>query len=337
MTTPRLFEHVPLVDINDLADPTEGPYIVLTKKGYMVHRRFHFGRVLVPLAESPTLPEGTPALWAEIPKLPNALIGQALSFFTAIYDKNHSEAMVDLTWHPEHGYRLFVPPQTAHGGGVKALRNPEHYVGQIVGTMHSHCNFSAFHSHTDTGDADKHDGLHITIGDVKKDKPSIAIMISVAGIRWNLDLEDITDGELVPTKHPTWWERYVLDPPKQQTNQSAPPTQPQSRGYGATHASNVVAIGRTTQGNAKPGFGKGEALSIDHLLFRYGNSFDADEKNLLDTLDKTMDWMKEQLEELGIDLDTVFTVAGPAPSATDDKDTPPVTDDDDVIFGGPYT
>lgn len=41
---------------------------------------------------------------------------------------------------------------------------------KLYGTIHSHCDFSAFHSGVDDADEKKFDGLHITIGHVKKDQ-----------------------------------------------------------------------------------------------------------------------------------------------------------------------
>jgi hypothetical protein len=55
------------------------------------------------------------------------------------------------------------------------------------------------------------DGLHITIGNVNAYKPSVAIMISVNKIKWDLKPEDIFDEGMPadPEDHPEWWHRYV--------------------------------------------------------------------------------------------------------------------------------
>lgn len=212
MTAPALFSLVPmLTDDQELDTPDNGPYYVATKHGFMIHKRTHWGTVLVPVDEIPSLGSSQSMLYHDI-KLPPELIGQAWSFFRGVWNERKSEAMVDITWDVERGYRLFVPPQKASGGGVHANRNPEHYRGQIVGTIHSHCNFGAFHSGTDDNDANGQDGLHITIGHVDSDNLDIAIMVSANTIKWKLELADITEGEVKLAPHPAWWQKLVADP-----------------------------------------------------------------------------------------------------------------------------
>lgn len=299
MTAPAIFSIVPMTTTAELPEPENGPYIIATKDGYYVHRKFHFGRVLVPTKEAPATPSATPTLWTDFEKLPTELIGQAYSFFKAIYEKRKSEAMVDITWSKEHGYRLFVPPQTATGGGVNAKRNLEHYRGRIVGTIHSHCNFNAYHSGTDTHDADDHDGLHITIGDVLKDQPSIAIMISVAKERWSLELSDIIEGDLQLVPHPEWWERYVTDPK---------PTVQQTYSIGAWTGKRGIT-GPTKQNptvvSAAPKNGY-ESYSLDTLVWRYGEMFTEEEQQNIVEADNLLDEIKAALDEMGIEADFAF-------------------------------
>jgi hypothetical protein len=200
--------------------PENGPYYVMAKNRDFVHKQTHFGRVLVEatgtalrdtLAVLEEKPDYKGFLWHDIPKLPAGLIGQAWSFFRQIYLDIGTEAMVYITWHAEKGYRFFIPPQENTGGKVDSKFNPEHITDgwKNVGTIHSHCNFGAFHSGTDTGDADNQDGLHITIGHVNQDKPSTAVMLAFNKIKWDLELSDITEGEPELVQHPRWWERYV--------------------------------------------------------------------------------------------------------------------------------
>jgi proteasome lid subunit RPN8/RPN11 len=181
----------------------------------MIYRKFFFGYVLHPVNDIPLpeLPAGA-LLQYDIPKIPIELLGQAWSFFRTIYNRLRTEAMLDITWHPDKGYRLFVPHQTVTAMSVDAKRKAEHYAngGMVVGTIHSHCDFGAFHSGTDTHDAGEHDGLHITIGKNLSDPPELAIMISANKKNWDFKLEDIADGELKLVEHPKWWEEYVKTP-----------------------------------------------------------------------------------------------------------------------------
>lgn len=229
MTAPALFDIIPMptgpdgkADLEALPPP-EAPYYVLAADHLLIHKRTHYGRALVPVPNAPHLPEvgkQTSFLWHHIPKLPPTLLGQVWSFFRAVWDELHTEAMIYLTWHPDHGYRVFVPPQHVSGAHVDAQWNPTHMTNgwSNVGSIHSHCDFTAGHSSTDTGDADGHDGLHITIGKVNKDPAEWAVMISINKQRWDFALGDITTDAPQIIPHPRWWHRYLTkgSPPNRQ-------------------------------------------------------------------------------------------------------------------------
>jgi proteasome lid subunit RPN8/RPN11 len=84
---------------------------------------------------------------------------------------------------------LWCPAQTVTGGSVKynradqpTLKERVQYGWKVVGTIHSHCDFSAFHSGVDTDDEADFDGLHITLGHVNRNAFS---MVSSAAINAN--------------------------------------------------------------------------------------------------------------------------------------------------------
>lgn len=317
MTAPAIFSLVPLTETQELPLPDNGPYIVATKSGYMLHQKTHWGRVLVPTKEAPALPESTSFLWHDI-NLPADLIGQAWAFFRAVWETRKSEAMVDITWSRERGYRLFVPPQEASMGGVKAQRTAEHYRGQIVGTMHSHCNFNAYHSGTDTHDADGHDGLHITIGHVHEDKLDIAIMVSSQGIRWDLELDDITHDPVLRKPFPAWWLGFVKD--------HTPITATPSSGFG--HYPSAIVSWKppaaqqpnppTTTKIPNPEITADDAYEILDDAMGLANAVD-----LIDQLET----IQAELDQYGVDLDwtvqrQILTATGrPFSGAQIDPDT----------------
>lgn len=59
----------------------------------------------------------------------------------------------------------------------------------LYGTIHSHCDFSAFHSRVDDADEKFFDGLHITIGNVD-DKFSFSARFMLGGAAWECDLKE---------------------------------------------------------------------------------------------------------------------------------------------------
>ena len=216
--TPALFEALIMPEDIDTLPVPESPYYVIGKAKRYLHKRLHFGRVLIPVTDTPEMNDLPPTwggfLWQEVPPIPAVLLGKAWSFFRMAWNRHKSEAMLDIYYHPDHGYTLFAPPQTASMGGVKCVRNPEHIKAgyRHVGTIHSHCNFGAYHSGTDTHDAEGHDGVHITIGNVDKNPPQYATMLVANNVKWDINLTEILEGEIELTDHPPFWDGYVQHP-----------------------------------------------------------------------------------------------------------------------------
>lgn len=230
---PAPFSVVPYTagDLDELPQPNGAPYFVMMRDGPWVHKNLLFARVMVPVKEIPTLqppPDKAKGyLWAreDIPLFPWRLLNEAWAFFRWAWDERKAEAEVDIVWEPEGrerrtarqgfddgGFRLFVPPQTAQAGGVKLIRHEQHYRGDLVGTIHSHCNGGAYHSGTDTHDAEGHDGLHMTIGRVSANKPEIDVMVAANGVLWNkLPIADYTGHKDRWDKKigfPEWWKTF---------------------------------------------------------------------------------------------------------------------------------
>lgn len=249
---PAMFSVIPMTeDINDLPLPDNGPYYILGKGRLYIHKRIFQGRTILPVKEIPTIPDPLTDkkgfFWYDEDKitLPGDLVGMVWSFFRSIYNQRGSEAMVFLTWHKDHGVRVFVPPQHASHGGVQSQFNPEHLTPgtRVIGTIHSHCDFDAFHSGTDTHDAEGHDGLHMTIGKVKSNPPQIATMVSIGGQSWDFQPDQVIDGELIFTKHPRWWERYVSDPAPINKGKHVSNWEPRQTAIGFPTRSNPMKVG----------------------------------------------------------------------------------------------
>lgn len=232
MTTP-LFPILPY-DPDIVTTKPETTTYLIAKDRAMMLRPFHFGHLLVSTPDIAILPEAPKeaSLWLDFQKIPSTLIGQAWDFFAKVWDEYHAEAMVYVTYSADQGYRLFIPQQTTTGASVAADYNPEHLAkkNRIVGTIHSHCDFSAFHSSTDEADARNTDGMHMTIGHVNTVAPSTAVMISGSGRLWDFEFKDIIEGALDRVPSPDWWMRYVNDPqrivtaPRTQITHSSPTT-----------------------------------------------------------------------------------------------------------------
>lgn len=177
-------------------------------------------------AEEHKLLNARPYINMNLPKVPAHIIYKALLFFRKVYRKHRSEAAVILCYNPDTDeYGLYCPKQDVSGAHVdydrrfynrnkrgevnvpEAGENHQTY-GKIddvmiemskqgfrnVGTIHSHANFSAFHSGTDTHDESSFDGVHITLGHVADGEFSWASSLALNDHRETVEAENVAFG-----------------------------------------------------------------------------------------------------------------------------------------------
>lgn len=215
--------------------PKSGMYYVVAKNGVYIHVERQIGSALVKADGIPWLEDAKPSISLKLPKIPGRIIGQALTFFRKVWDQHRSEAYVQLYYSKElNQYRLWCPQQRVSAGGVSYNRadqfSYEERVGdgkqdvtkqwkwQMVGTIHSHCNFSAFHSGTDTHDEETFDGIHITLGHVDRKEFSMVASVAVNANRVQLEPENCTSGvvrkgnkQVVQNQYMTWGDSNYFD------------------------------------------------------------------------------------------------------------------------------
>lgn len=221
----EIFEVVPFMKgtLGDLPEPNL-PHYVLTEEGLYLRRKTAIGVLMEKTYKKPEsllkaeLGQGQFDWTGE--RIPGKLVSQATDYFRRIYDKHKTEAEVIITKHiTTDEYKLFVPWQRANGGGVKSIFEPTHVHKDwlVVGTLHSHCHFSAFHSSTDSGDASDMDGVHFTIGMLQKETPDIVAMVAMGGKEYHFkDPSAIAELEFTGHTAPPHWDRFLLvDPPKE--------------------------------------------------------------------------------------------------------------------------
>jgi restriction endonuclease Mrr len=139
-----------------------------------------------------TGPKFTPAMWNEV-----------LSFFKWSYLKTHGESQVRLFVHLEHGWKAWAFPQEASCGlSTKELPDDPNTAIQrarfgddwmLYGTVHHHCDAGAFQSGTDSDNEKTQEGIHITIGDMNKEKYSIHSRFYYRGCKFQPDLREFWD------------------------------------------------------------------------------------------------------------------------------------------------
>ena len=196
------------------------PYYLAAKEGIFLHRRLAFGRGLVKQVTIPATfaPLGVVtggSFLFEADPIPAHLMGQIVSFFKRVYQRQQTEAAVLLTMNmTTKEWGIFVPTQMVSHGGVNYVYDPTHITGGriVVGSIHSHADFSPFHSGTDTNDAAEFDGFHCTIGFVNS-TPKIVAMVAMNKQNMHYGetefpaLFDWTEIDKHPA--PDWWDQYV--------------------------------------------------------------------------------------------------------------------------------
>lgn len=220
MSQPTWGDLVPLRDADWATLPdTTTPYYVATKTGTYLHRRTVLGRGLVPTTKTPPVlqaieTKGGEFTW-DAAAIPATIYAQAVDFFARVWRTHKTEAEVLITREIASGaYRLFVPTQRVSHGGVHSIYDPRHIKAgwMVVGTFHSHCDFSPYHSSTDEADASEMDGLHGTIGYLDRAEPELALMMALNGVLFHYKVFDgvVDTTDLAAASAPAWWDRYLV-------------------------------------------------------------------------------------------------------------------------------
>lgn len=189
--------------------PKEGTYFVVAGNGLWKHADTGIINGFVSVDKIGCLDDFPAAehcsLECKLPKLPSKEVWQIKTFFKKVVEKYHSEANVVLYFNKTlQNYIIYVPPQTVSHAGVRyrkyAFAEETNYL--CAGTIHSHCDFGAFHSGVDQKDEENFDGLHITFGHNDRDEFSISASIVLHGRRDSISPLDVLEGiELVGDKY----------------------------------------------------------------------------------------------------------------------------------------
>jgi len=192
--------------------PPNGIHYLLAKSGIYkeVSNAFYMARVKVNGISH--LEDTKDSVELHVPKLPLANLKQAEAFFTAAYNRYHSEAVVVLLVNPASGqWRLEVPDQKVESGSLHVAYEPTSVAVpagfEIFGTIHSHASAGAFHSGTDDRDEVCSDGLHITVGNVDKPVHTYAARWMICGQAFPAALEEVVETPALPAIDPAWLEK----------------------------------------------------------------------------------------------------------------------------------
>ena len=182
--------------------PTEGTYYLVAGNGIWLHKDTGIVRAFVPVDNVSVLEDlkAESQVGMNMPKLPANHVYKIKKFFQEVVSRHHAESATILYFNKKTGdFKVQITDQRVSHGGVAYKRvGTTHLEGMQdylrVGTIHSHCDFGAFHSGTDIGDEEDFDGLHCTFGHNNKDEFTITASIVVNGNRLQVDPMTVLEG-----------------------------------------------------------------------------------------------------------------------------------------------
>ncbi|QQS22575.1 hypothetical protein IPM19_02995 [bacterium] len=185
-------------------------HYILASNGPFVHKRTSVLDATVKVkAIGDLAPHRESAEWL-LPKLPLKEMIHTAYFFKMVYEARKAEAMV-LIYYSLHDQKYFFgcPEQDVSGGGISYKPPPRKPGYLLVGSIHSHAGFAAYHSGTDTHDEINFDGLHVTLGNMDWGGFSVSSELSVNASRFKVKPEDVIDG-LVLTSYGSAYQGNTL-------------------------------------------------------------------------------------------------------------------------------
>lgn len=175
--------------------PDDDIMYIVCKEGIYLKKKLGIMESITPVKEVSILNSVEMTATMHIKPIPGTQFAPVMDFFSKIYKEHRAEGIVLLFYNEEKNvYKIVPPAQEVSGAGVDYTRamTVEGYV--MVGDIHSHANFSAFHSGTDDADEKSFDGLHITIGNNGSTDVSISASIVSNGQRFIVQPEDYING-----------------------------------------------------------------------------------------------------------------------------------------------
>ncbi|MDD5598633.1 MAG: hypothetical protein PHV82_11865 [Victivallaceae bacterium] len=175
--------------------PESDPAYVIGRNGFYLRKTSRLYESLAKIEAIPDFEPVTERLNWTAPKLPYALLEEALDFFRAVYDRYEAEAILLLTLNDER-WQNVVPEQEVSGAKLD-YQLPK--ITGLAGTIHSHGNMDAFFSGTDHQDVAGFDGIHIVLGKIDRNLPRIKAGVYANGRLFEFEPEDLIDG--IPPEH----------------------------------------------------------------------------------------------------------------------------------------
>jgi hypothetical protein len=208
------------VDNFDLDKVSNGVHYVIDSEGWKKVVKNPFFTAIVDEQPDEDLVLETEC-YSDFELIPRSLLDKICAFFQQVFAQHKSEACAFLLY--DNGWDVEIPNQSVSYGSVKydSPQSPN-----VVGTIHSHCDFEDFFSGTDDNDDFKFDGLHITVGNIDS-VPTFSCSITCSGNRFEFPTNDIIETPV--TQFPEGWLNKVTKFAPQPTRVLSPPNAKNSK------------------------------------------------------------------------------------------------------------
>lgn len=175
--------------------PTKGTYYVIAGNGIFLHKETGLIKALVKVESISFLRSLASSASLNLPLINSEIIARSLLFFRSVHRQHNSEAVVLLHYNPESNLFKLVCPMQSVSAAHADYDSSERIDGyQLVGSIHAHNCFNAFHSDVDQYDEKNFDGIHITIGRLDQPHFNISCEIVVNNNRFTISPEDAIMG-----------------------------------------------------------------------------------------------------------------------------------------------
>ena len=183
---------VPIVIYENGTELPEGNCYVICRDGVFLKKDTGLINAIIKVERLSFLKALPLSASMNIPKIPMEIFLEALLFFKRVYKKYKSEAVVLLYYDDKlQEFKLSAPEQRVSHSALKYTPGLTENGFKLIGSIHSHADFGAFHSSIDHHDEADFDGIHITIGNVNgRQSFSVSTELVVNNNRFGQDTED---------------------------------------------------------------------------------------------------------------------------------------------------
>lgn len=175
-----MFEFPVVIKDTEDAFPNDDFGYIVTKSGVKIWRNTNVMRSITKYkGKISHLKEEEDFADMNTPMMDSSILHIVTSFFRDVYIIHNSESVVLIHYNPKtKEYYIEAPKQEVGHSSVHKYDSTFRQNDFLnIGTIHSHSNFGAFHSGTDVKDEECREGLHITIGNVDDDEPTICASV----------------------------------------------------------------------------------------------------------------------------------------------------------------